>query len=301
MTDITTQPPSPYRPLHLHVHPGIGDFAWLYCKFSRLDRPLYLTIAEDDSGRSMPFVQMLPNVARVDYGNGKLDYEYLKKCWNGTYAEILEAESKGSKIYASCNNWLDNGRRLEEWLPDLPTDFHFDIPLSADDYNLAERLLPPGAMYFCIHTASLGGVASWDGWGPGEWLDFANAVHLVYPHVVFVLIGAKWDKDLNSQLRPLMLNLKLPIINLVGMLPLSVSLAVIQRCRYMVGFASGMTILAEIMRIPVLMLYPNHLDLLRYSWPSPQSIASRAYTGELWCRPKSAYRKIITVLEQALQ
>jgi glycosyltransferase involved in cell wall biosynthesis len=287
-------------PLKITVHPGLGDLSWLYSKFANLDRPLDLTVCEDATHRSGPFLELLPNVYDYHYSTGQLDYERLKTCWNGTYEEILAAESRGDRIYLSCNNWVDNGRRLEDWLPDLATDFHYEIPLSHDAYIASAHLLPPGAMYIAIHTASLGGMKAWDGWGPGEWLEFIQAIASEYPHIVFVLLGATWDEDMADQLRPLLTQSGITHLNLVGKTDLALTLAVLRRCRYVVGFASGVSILANVLQIPTLMLYPSHLHLLMHAWPDLNSIADGSYVGIVWSRPREAYRKVGLQIQRAL-
>jgi hypothetical protein len=286
-------------PLKMTVHPGVGDLSWLLSKFLNCGRPLHLTVCEDATRRSKPFLDLFPSIVS-GYGTGQLAYERLRLCWNGTYAEVLDAESKGFDIYLSCNNWLDSGNRLEEWFPDLPADFHYDIPLPPEAIATSGELLPPGAMYIGIHTASLGGMRAWDGWGPGEWMDFIREVHADYPYVVFVLLGARWDSDMKEQLAPMLERFGVPVVDIVGQTALPVSLAVIRRCRYMVGFASGMSILANVMRVPVLMLYPAHLRELMNAWPSLESIATGSYAGMVWPRPKTAYRRVSMTIQRAL-
>ena len=293
--------PETTNPLHLHVHPGIGDLAWLYAKFSSLDRPLHLTVAEDKTGRSMPFLDLLPNVIMADYGTQQLDYEYLNLCWNTTYERLLEEEEKGSKLYLSCNNWLDNGNRLEEWIPDLPTDFHFDIPIPQESLSNSLYALPPGGCYIGIHTASIGAADAWNAWGVGEWLGFIQRIHRDFANPVFVLMGAKWDTPMVRQLEMALKPFKqIRYVNLSGRTVLSDAIAIIRRCRYFVGFASGMAILSTILGIPTLMLYPGHLDKLMYSWPPTHSIGMGSYIGLPWGRIADVYQRCFLPLYQAL-
>jgi ADP-heptose:LPS heptosyltransferase len=147
--------------------------------------------------------------------------------------------------------------------------------------------------------ASAEGMKLWNGWGPGEWLDFLGSVRAAMRHVVFVAIGAKWDRNMADVVIPLMRTLGMDVIDLVGDLEVGGSLEVIRRCRYFAGFASGMTIVANVMSKPVLMLYPNHLEKLMYSWPCPESIANGQYVAKIWDRPKTIFMDVIPMIEEA--
>lgn len=288
------------KPLHIFTHPGIGDISWVYSKFAHLDRGISVTIAEDSKHRrSDPFVKMLPNIKSSRYGVGMQDYVRLKQTWNATYEEILEAESEGKQLFISANNWVDSGNRLEGWIPDLPTDFHYQINTTKEHKDSAKEFLPGGAMYLCFHTASVEGMRIWNTWGPGEWLDFLGCIRASMRHVVFAMIGARWDRNMAEALLPLMKALKADVVDLVGKLDLGTSFEVMKRSRYMVGFASGMTIVANVLRKPCLMLYPDSLPKLMYSWPCPESLAFGTYLASTWKRPRDVYRDVADSIEHA--
>jgi hypothetical protein len=229
------------------------------------------------------------------------DYEILYRTWNGTYEEILKAEAEGKAIYISANNWVDKGNRLESFIPDLPTDFHYEITTKDEDKARAETMLPAGEKYFGIYTSSLGGNIAWDGWSANEWVDFINKIYSEFPHVTFVLIGAKWDIDYLPAFIPKLAQTGIPYINLVGKTPdMSLSLEILKRLDYHIGFASGMGILSNVLDKPTCMMYPNFIGKLMYSWPCPRSIATEDYRGFVWDRPINIFKKIHTKLEQVL-
>jgi hypothetical protein len=292
------------KPLQITVHPGLGDFSWVYSKLVNCGRPLELTIAEDSkTKRALTYVQCLPQIADAKYGTMQ-DYEILYHTWNGTYEEMLKAEEEGKLIYISANNWVDKGNRLESFIPDLPTDFHYPIVTKESDKIRADQLLPilpSGDKYFGIYTSSLGGNIAWDGWSPNEWIDFISLVYKEFPSATFVLIGAKWDVDYLPAFMPKLVDTGVPYINLIGKTPdMSLSMEVLKRLDYHIGFASGMGIISNVLNKPSCMMYPSHISKLMYSWPCPISIATKDYQGFIWDRPVNIFRKIHSKLEEVL-
>lgn len=280
------------RELSIVTHPGIGDFSWIYSKLVHSPYPLRIRIAEDaKTERALPYVKLLKNIEHVEYGE-KQDYFVLKDAWNAYFGDFLDAAERGEDLYISANNWLEEGNRLEEFMPDLPTEFHYEIRTTEDDEFIAERYLPEGSVYFGIYTSSQGGVNSWNAWSRFEWMDFVKRVRNEYPHVVFVLVGAKWDMDLTDRFSGDLRREGIEHINLCGKTPMGVCVEVLKRLAYFAGFASGMGILSNVLNRPQLMLYPDHLEKLMTSWPCPVSLGFGSHQYSLWARPSRVFHQI---------
>lgn len=286
--------------MRLIVHPGIGDLSWLISKLSTTGEQYDLVIAEDSkTKRAMPLADMVPCIRSAEYG-GHDAYAVLTQCTNARWAEYKQAHAEGKDLYITANWWLDAGNRLEGFLPDLDTDFHYPLVLGEQDHRWAEDLLSGGEKAFGIYTSSAAGVKAWSAWSVNEWLDFMERVHAEYPNVRFYLLGAKWDMDIRLSLLDALSRKALPHVDLFGRTTLQQAMALIQRLDYFAGFASGLTIMADVLDQPVCMLYPGHLIKLMSAWPDPRNLASGKHQAHVWKRPVDVFDAIRPYLEEYL-
>lgn len=284
--------------LEITTHPGIGDVSWIYSKLANCGRPLKLRIAEDKkTKRALPFAGILPFVSDADYGNVE-DYFPLSKCENAFFSDYLKAEKEGKRLFVSANNHLEAGKRLEEYLPDLPTSFHYEINTSPKDAETAQRLLPSGNVVG-IYTSSEGGAKNWRGWHEGEWLDFCQRIRRETGASIAIL-GAGWDTDLSDKTANLLATSGIPHVNLCGQTPMGVAVEVLKRLNYFVGFASGMGILGNVVGKPGLMFYPEHLSKLMTAWPCPVSLGTGRHIGMLWNRPLNVWERCQAQIKNAM-
>lgn len=284
--------------LEINTHPGIGDVSWIYSKLVNCEQPLKLKIAEDKkTKRALPFVGLLPQIQAAEYGDLG-DYLPLSKCGNAYFAEYLEAQKLGLDLYVSANNYLETGARLEGYMPDLPTSFHYEIITKETDHEQAQRLLPKGHVYFGIYTSSQQGAVNWNGWQQEEWMDFAKRLYRQFPEITLVILGAKWDMDLSCAVSSGLHAAGIPHVNLVGKTDMGSAVEVLKRLTYFVGYASGMGILGNVLQKPGLMLYPNHLEKLMHAWPCPISLGLNRHIGMLWERPVKVLARCKPILKE---
>lgn len=286
--------------MELIVHPGIGDLSWIFSKLSTTGRKFDLVIAEDKkTRRSMPLVDMVECVNSASYGGSEL-YQLLSTAKNSTFQDYIDAWEVGKQLVMSCNFWVDAGNRLEGYLYDLNTDFHYDIHGSDKDAEWAEKTINKDAPSFGIYTSSIGGIRNWNGWAELEWVQFADIVRSHYPIVEFYLIGAKWDLDMREPMLKAFDSRHIEYHDLFGKTSLGQALELLRRLDYFSGFASGLTILSNVVNKPVVMFYPKILTRLMHSWPCPISIADGSYQGMVWDRPIEVFNKIKPQLDKWL-
>lgn len=286
--------------MELTTHPGIGDLSWIYSKLVNCGEELDLIIAEDAKHkRALPFMGLLPNVKSAKYGK-KEDYEYLATCGNNNFSDYKKAEAEGMRLFCSANNYLEKGNRLESFLPDLETDFHYEIKTTEAQKKAAQTLLPDGP-YIGIYTSAQLGAQFWNGWQEHEWTDFILRLVHNFPQATPVLYGAKWDFDLSFMVAGLLNRAGVDFVNIVGKtMDMGTAVECLKIFKHNIGFASGMGILANVLNRPVCMLYPDHLEKLMYSWPCPVSMANNTYVPTLWKRPMRVLGSIKRSLENAL-
>lgn len=286
--------------MELIVYPGIGDISWLISKLSTTGKEFDLVIAEDNKmHRALPLVDMVPCIHSARYG-GRDIYKLLYGAGNHTFADYMQADSEGKQLCMSANKWLEDGNRLEGYLDDLDTDYHYQINIDVEDNYWASNLLYTHTPTLAIYTSSIGGISSWSAWSALEWTDFLSHVRNSYPNTLFVLLGAKWDQDMRRDLCRLFDDERFDYIDLLGKTTLGRALAIIKHVSYFVGYASGLTILSDVLDKPTTMLYPKHLTKLANAWPDPANLASGKHTGILWQRPIDVFNKIKPQLEKYL-
>lgn len=283
------------EPLKVTVHPGIGDYSWIQSKLVNCGHPLHLQIVEDAKlHRALPYVEMLPNVAKAEY-IGTDDYEALRLCTNANFSDFLKAREEGKRLFISANNWLEQGKRLEEFLPDLDTSFHYEIRTSDQDVEFACKKLPDGEQYLGVYTTAWAGSIRWDGWEVDEWSDFGLRAHRQFPHAIFVMMGADYDRNLSDQVAGRYRAMGLEVINLCGKTTMGQAVELLKRMSCFVAFASGLSVLANVVNVPTVMLYPKKLERLIYAWPDPTTI-ERSYMGRVWDRPLHIVRDMTVVM-----
>jgi hypothetical protein len=288
------------KPMRLIVHPGIGDLSWVISKLSTTGRMFDLVIAEDHkTRRSMPLVDMVPCINSAVYGGHEV-YGPLSKCGNATFADYLEAERAGVDLYMTANNWLENGKRLEGFLPDLATDFHYTLNIPDKDRQWAVDQVSQSPRAFGIYTSAQGGIDTWRAWSVREWAEFVYQVYCEFPDTVFYLLGARWDMDMRLPMLHALDDLRVSYVDFIGRTSLPRAVALLHCLDYFAGFASGLTILADVVNRPVCMLYPDHLTKLMHSWPDPANLANGIHQAVVWDRPLLVFNKILPQLHRWL-
>lgn len=288
------------KTMELIVHPGIGDLSWLFSKLSTTDYKFDLIIAEDaKTRRALPLGDMVECVNSARYGGREL-YELLYIAKNALFEDYVKAHEMGKKLVMTANHWVDSGNRLEGFLRDINTDFHYNIHGSPANAKWADQILENDRPCFGIYTSSMGGIEAWTAWSAMEWSEFIGMVEQNYPDVKFYLLGAKWDNDMRAPLRRILDDQYVDYHDLIGKTTLGQALELIRRLKYFAGFASGLTILANVVNTPVVMLYPKYLGGLTYSWPCPRSMANGSYQGLIWDRPVEIFRRIEKYLDRYL-
>jgi hypothetical protein len=266
------------------VPAGIGDFSWIYSKLVCLSKKLrVMTVA--GMSRASQMCGILPMVESAV--SGRLSYPQLRVLCIGaaTPRSFFESHDPDEPIAISANDYIMDqpggykGQRLETWLPELATDFHYD--LNTDKY-------------ICIYGASDTGVAAWRGWDHSQWFKFMTLVKKGLPGVGFVMIGAQYDTPLAQRLSSLCAANGVPMVDMAGKTTLAQALDVIKRSVYMVAFPSGLPIMATVMRKPVFMFFPaGGMESMINTWVNPEMIADKSYIGSVFAPPEVVWTRMI--------
>lgn len=283
--------------LYIQTEAGIGDFSWVYSKLVNLNLPLHITLPDAEPKRGHQLLDLLPAVKSWDYKiPQKIAGRFMPCVFGGeafkdlTTSEFLDfAKNHDYKIWFSLNNYLEKNQRLEHYIRDLPTSFHYEIISRPETKSKTDELLQDKKNYLLLYTSSYKSNARWDGWSDIEWAEFVKSYQDKFGDCDVVIIGAEWDIDMGSKVAAAVPN----ALNLVGKTDLDVALEIINRSNYFVAFPSGLAILSTVLNKPVFMFYPKDLKGLRYSWAPQDMISCGGYQPSFWCDPSEVIEWLV--------
>lgn len=248
---------------HIITHGGIGDISWIYSKLCNLSLPIFFDVASETPYRPKrvgDYLDMLPKVCGWRYGshsfglNGAMwtqGPQDAATAFHKTWEELQIKPNVPTKL--ECNKWLESGRSLASWLPDLPTSYHY----SFDDAHIptVEIRQPAVGLHF----------TGWPDIHDGLWVE---AARLLSRKANLYLIGAPYDSRTKG-LFPQLKSLNSSIIPVVGE-SWAVAWNTMRQLKFLLGHASGMTILANVLGIPGAVVNPAVHPKLRGTWNDPK-------------------------------
>lgn len=279
------------------VPAGIGDNIWLLNKLINTGERFDFYLPDGRPQRGHQIFHLLPMVTNsVSYISGIGSYKKIKeqniqaKPGRSNWADIVEG-----KFYLTANEWLEAGKRIEGFLPDL--DMTYQMPWQTDRHvetvdNIIRKDYGTYPVMIGIYTSAYDTVRSWGFWDEHKWLELIMKVREVYPWAVFVIIGADWDIDLNKNLMKLLEDKEIPYIKVIGE-HLGVVVEFMKLLKYFFSFPSGLGILADSLNTPLTMFYPPHLEKMINAWAQPEHIKDGTYKGCLFCEPQQIFDWVI--------
>lgn len=276
--------------LKINVPAGIGDISWTYSKLADLNEQLDVRISDDGYHRALDFVKLLPNVIKVEYANFNFHDVYSNPIPRTTTKNQFIEQATKDFVNLSPNIFLERGIRLEEYVPELPTNFHYNINTPKDSKTIAQQVTTLAPVRIGIYCSTYANISAWKGWHLTDWTELINQFNKYMPQTIFVLFGADYDKPFIDDL--ISMNQGMKCINLAGRTSVSELIEVLKTLHYLVSFPCGIPVLANVLNIPCYMFYPEHLAKLPNTWPDPESILNLSYTGTLFPKPSEVMKHI---------
>lgn len=271
----------------IKVCPGIGDNIWLFQKLINSGEQFNFQMTSAHPQRGKQIFDLVPAVsASCTYTDGMESYKYIKQhAERGNFAHIEK-----DTFFLECNTHLEQGRRIEKYLPDLKTSYTLDYTTTRNDNQKAIDILGVfrhnvDKQFIGIYGSSYSSARRWNFWQENEWFELC--LMLRSSGAVFVIIGADWDLDLAGKLIPKLELADIPYVNTVGQ-PLSVVIEIMKKLSYFFGFPSGLSILNETLQKPGMMFYPPHLKYMIGTWADPKRVGFEFKECE-FCTPQTAY------------
>jgi len=271
----------------IRTNAGIGDCAWILMKLINTGEKFDFHLSDGFPQRGKQIFDMLPQVTNsCEYVPGlsyKTIRETSKQYDTATWASIDE-----KSFSLSCNHHLEQGRRIEEFLPDLKITFELPYMTGQDGANFyRENQLMPD-LCIGIYTSAYNTSRQWGLWNERQWFDFIQKIYAEKPEAVFYIIGAQWDIDLSKNLMQLLEENHIPFVDTIGR-NLGYVIELLRSLDYFIGFPSGLSILNETLHKKTMMFYPYHLKDMMYAWAELDRIKNHQYIALLPDTPQGAF------------
>lgn len=264
--------------LKIVVPSGIGDFSWMWSKLIHVrDQIDEIKVLNGWPHRTVPFVEM----CGVTSSYVDLSYEQIlmDERVNGekTWQELVD--SGRGMLLLEANKHLEAGNPLSNWMPDLPTNFHYPLEVPQWCVDRVDKIISelPNKPLVGISCASYRGSEAWQTWGMDEWEVLLSL--LIKEGFQPVMLGGFWD-DLTSNLAS-----KLELPDLVGKTNTAQMVEVQRRLFGYIGFSSGLGVIRTVVNKGCMMLWPEFQEKLSTPWAPPEYVESGLYTPVIWQDP----------------
>ena len=262
------------RTANVTVPQGLGDIFWIYRKlYNYFDRfNLSITITDPNNtieNRSVKLLSDLPKVESID--TVVWPRERQAKFWKSVpkldelYPDGFDGDVTFEYI---CNKWLEDGRSLET------LDRYFDV---AWEFSLPDEPVDLPERYVILYVS--GGVQHLgrSSWRISDWALLPNAYFQRKEKCPVVLIGAEFDRWSLDKMKKILLAYEIETIERVD-LNLGQMCHVINNAEMLMGYQSGLNILADHLDTRQLMVYFNHLPWMRETWVKPPNRTNGLFT-----------------------
>ncbi len=290
------------RPIQFCVPPGIGDFSWLYSKIKHLraltGREVLIYSPEETPLRVNDLVPLLPEVKWGGILRDRQGWDTISQCLPSDWPESMGewgifVDKPVQNL--SANIHLELGRPLAEFMPRLPTDYHYEVRIPARDEDRAEEIIGDAGPLVAVYVSNRDKeqFPDWALWTARQWADFLVQIAKALPGATFAILGADYDRDKSEEVIAMLERRKLPVKAVLAE-RLGVALAVLRRSQIGFFFPSGMGVLMHVLGRPGAMLLPGFLKGLTESWLDPADVKS----GKFRCFPAGKPAEVLAWFEK---
>ena len=279
---------------------GIGDISWVYSKIRHLkqitghDVILYVA-GQDKPNRGGDLVELLPDVKWGGYLTDRNSFNVISQSvpseWPVTIGNgVGLLLQPGSILNCAANIHLEMGKPLSQWLPFLPTDYHYPLNIAPQHIAAANEIMgditrPAIAVYLSNRSKEKQIQGGWNLWSTKQWITFLKKFSdlEVCEGLTFVFLGAEYDRDKTTEVAAELRACGHKVKEVIGK-PLGVALECLRRSHYFFAFPSGIGILANVLRVPGVMLLPWLISGLEKAYADPVDMGNNRY--KVWVNPK---------------
>lgn len=269
----------------IKTNPGIGDASWLFQKLINSGEKFNWEIHDGKPQRGKQIFDLLPQIAASCEYKPNLQYSIVGP-------KNIQRQLKNWKqirmndFFLSANEHLEQGNRIETFLPDLPTSYELPFQTQQWEAEVTERFTK--GPYIGIYASAYSTARNWGFWTEDGWLKLIKHIRSIVPSATFVLIGAQWDAELAGNLRALLQRHNISYVSTIGQ-PLGYVIEMMKILAYGFYFPSGLGILSGLLRRPSVMFYPPALPKLGCTWADPAIIEDGTFKECQFCEPEKIF------------
>lgn len=253
------------EPLRVALPLGIGDCHWAVQKFRGLSkhhdgRPIHAFVNESQHHKTWNYLRLAAPVAHAEMSrfapydiNREMD-DYKAARWSTLQGC---AGWKGFDYLLVPNGHLERGLRIEEYLPEVETDYSYDLLFIDGERTwmqhagLEDRVL--------VYLSGVGPNREFHShtWSQHHWVELLRDLSAI-GHMP-VIIGANTDDDLRyyAQVAQL-LGPHCPHVNMVGKTTHAQVMCLIKHAKLWIGLNSGLGIVSASQGTPTLMFWSDN-------------------------------------------
>jgi len=301
------------------VPQGIGDSVWCLLKIQSLakEEPIDIRIAcwhrnsiEDRALSFLKRFKFVNSVEMYEMPRNKNDGPVLlpgpPADENGIYRYISDGKTTLPDIdYVMIPNTpLEKAIRLENWLPELETNWQImnEYQFDQKELKIAEDYYNDNKEFVIFFMASLAGNTTSGHnrnslWRPEEWVDLGDKLHNKLG-VNIVIVGTTWDEDYYHHSIKKLIKNKTYWKNCISKWEISQTYAIINKSRFVISYQSGIGIVSHYLGKPVAIFWrpkgdsisPNSYvsfeEGMATAWANPEYLASNRLMPCIYGRHK---------------
>ena len=271
------------EPIRVALPLGIGDAHWACQKMRGLSeyhegRPIWAYINKSPDHKTVGLLELVPFIEKAEYSH-TAPYDIWHQMPPGHRHpkwSTLEGSAgwHGYDYIMVANGHLEMGKRIEDYFPELATDYTYDLQISQEDIDYAESLAAPNSVILYPSGVGPNRGFHYNTWRPGDWAEVSNRLN--QHGIVPVFVGAKTNSDMSymstvkTHLRQ---NPLAQYVDTVGKTNIPQVLHMIRTASAWCGLNSGLGIMAGSQYVPTVMLWSDRRYPIR-------GVAQRVYLHE---------------------
>jgi hypothetical protein len=230
-------------------------------------RPIEAHVNKSPDHASVGFLRLCPQIDHavesdkaIYHVHADLDEPYKSEKWS-----TLEGSKgwRGFDYVLIANGHLESGKPLSTWMPELETEYSFELNIAESDRAYACSLAPAGSVL--LYPSGVGANLGFhrNTWAVRHWVEVIRQLN--QRGITPVLVGAasKDDKAYRDQIVRLARGMK--YIDTVGKTNIPQVLAMIEDASVWCGLNSGLGIVSAMRQTPTLMLWADSAYPIRGS------------------------------------
>lgn len=253
----------------LFVPSGIGDIYWVLMKLARKANEIgakfriHVPPGQDVKMQRGKFLEFIDCVESVEADGIPYKDLIVKAGQEGHYEELKPV------MYCECNTWLEEGNRIEFYLPAFETEYVLNWQFGVDSLRRAKSFLKSDKKNIVVYTSGKQNNASVSTgrWRAADWLPRIEKLK-ENKDVNLVWIGASYDVDILEAVPGLRKNFDRILIDESS----DVIIQLLRLCDGFISYQSGLSVISVVEKIPTYMLYFRKIDKLRYSFNPPDGV-----------------------------